>query len=400
MPTLRDALEAVIVENPDDIAAHMAYADLLQEQGDPRGELVQVQLALEVESSPAEERDRLRGREQELLRVHQRDWLGDLVPYLIDQKGVREWQRQHGHLFRHAWRRGWIDRLEVPTLDVELARTLAASPALAHLRDLTVEGARYADEAREYLESLGLAVEGEPSAFAYLVAAPWLAGVRSLTLGESCLDYKEDHFNCRCSAPEAHLLVARMPRLERLHLFAHEVDTASLFALPTLDRLRELVVFHLHDYAWQALADNPAVANLETLLAHPGHVWEDEPSPTGLDAVRPLFHSPHLLRLRHLALRISDMGDAGCAVLVESGLLGRLRILDLRHGCIGDTGARLLADDPATARLEGLEITDNQVSEAGIEALRAAGVRLIGHPDDQHEADDEDAEWRYMGDIE
>src|SRR5262249_26322288 len=48
--SLREALEAALTENPDDLAAHMAYADLLSEEGDPRGEFSQVQLALEDES--------------------------------------------------------------------------------------------------------------------------------------------------------------------------------------------------------------------------------------------------------------------------------------------------------------------------------------------------------------
>ena len=44
---LRLALEQALVENPDDLAAHAAYADLLMEEGDPRGEFIQVQLALD-----------------------------------------------------------------------------------------------------------------------------------------------------------------------------------------------------------------------------------------------------------------------------------------------------------------------------------------------------------------
>src|SRR5262249_5265412 len=41
------ALEEALAEDPDDRAAHAAYADHLAERGNPRGELIQVQLALE-----------------------------------------------------------------------------------------------------------------------------------------------------------------------------------------------------------------------------------------------------------------------------------------------------------------------------------------------------------------
>src|SRR5262245_52486862 len=86
---LREALEQALVENPDDLAAHSAYADYLVEQGDPRGEFIQVQLALE-RPLPGAERKRLHQREEELLAAHEREWLGELAPLLL---GTAEEQR-------------------------------------------------------------------------------------------------------------------------------------------------------------------------------------------------------------------------------------------------------------------------------------------------------------------
>src|SRR5260370_19160005 len=54
--SLRNALESSLVARPEDLATHMAYADYLQERGDPRGELIQVQLALEDPARPVAER--------------------------------------------------------------------------------------------------------------------------------------------------------------------------------------------------------------------------------------------------------------------------------------------------------------------------------------------------------
>src|SRR5207249_2522467 len=78
--TLREALEAALAEDPDDVATHAAYADLLTEQGDPRGEFIQVQLALEDESRPAKERRELQQRERDLLHAHARTADGLPVP--------------------------------------------------------------------------------------------------------------------------------------------------------------------------------------------------------------------------------------------------------------------------------------------------------------------------------
>src|SRR5262249_27323966 len=82
---LRESLEQTLIDNPDDIASHMAYADYLRDQGDPRGEFIQVQLALEDPARSPEERKRLKKREDELLDVHEREWLGELAPILLSK---------------------------------------------------------------------------------------------------------------------------------------------------------------------------------------------------------------------------------------------------------------------------------------------------------------------------
>ena len=67
--TDREALEAAVRANPDDRAAHAALADYLLERGDPRGEFIQIQLALEDESLPAARRKELKAREKALLEA-------------------------------------------------------------------------------------------------------------------------------------------------------------------------------------------------------------------------------------------------------------------------------------------------------------------------------------------
>src|SRR5277367_3706710 len=82
---MRQALEQALVENPDDLATHAAYADHLSEQGDPRGEFIQVQLALENPKHSAEQRKQFQAREQTLLQEHAQEWLGDLGRFLVGE---------------------------------------------------------------------------------------------------------------------------------------------------------------------------------------------------------------------------------------------------------------------------------------------------------------------------
>jgi len=68
-PIARDAgLEARIAEDPDALEPYLVYADWLQERGDPRGELITIQILMETADRSA--LAGLKTREIELLRKH------------------------------------------------------------------------------------------------------------------------------------------------------------------------------------------------------------------------------------------------------------------------------------------------------------------------------------------
>ena len=70
------------------------------------------------------------------------------------------------------------------------------------------------------------------------------------------------------------------------------------------------------------------------------------------------------------------MGDKGVKEIIASGILGRLKVLDLRHGCVTDAGAGLFAKCADAKKLERLDLMNNNLSAAGIEAMKAAGIRV------------------------
>src|SRR5262249_15796126 len=76
---LAEGLEQAPAADPDDKACWCAYADYLTEQGDPRGEFMQVQIALEDESRSSAERAALKKQEANLLKKYEKDWLGPLA---------------------------------------------------------------------------------------------------------------------------------------------------------------------------------------------------------------------------------------------------------------------------------------------------------------------------------
>src|SRR5262245_54355188 len=126
MSTLRTALEAALVANPDDLAAHMAYGDLLSEEGGPRGEFIQVQLALEDPSRSAEQRKELKRREAAVLKKHAADWLGPLHALFVGDEDEPpfglDWYRPKDCTYRFS--RGWLESLSLHKINPAIVEAL------------------------------------------------------------------------------------------------------------------------------------------------------------------------------------------------------------------------------------------------------------------------------------
>ncbi len=387
---LQQSLEKALAENPDDLANHSAYADYLSEQGDPRGEFIQVQLALEDPKRPAKERKQLEVREQELLKKHGADWLGELAGPLLkkDRTGLSAWEAREQKI-QFGFARGWLDSLEVHYLSVQLARVLARSPETRLLRRLIVEqiASQNPIEDQSEIEQLE-EYEGwyEPGADAPagddggaglypLRRSMHLGNLRVFQLGEPYEDSQYGGPSCHTQGEGVVELVKKLPRLEELYLMAHGVDTATLFGLKTLTHLRILEVDHIHEYPLKTLAKNPAMSRLTHLLLHP-HGLDGDEAYIRLDGLKEILKSPHLKSLTHLRLRLADFGDDGCKAIVGSGILQRLKMLDVSHGRISDEGAKILAGCPDLTRLELLNLNYNALTKAGIQALQSTGVKF------------------------
>jgi uncharacterized protein (TIGR02996 family) len=404
---LRQALEEALAADPDDRGTHMAYADHLQEQGDPRGEFISVQLALEDPSIRGAERKRLRGREKVLLDEHARAWLGELAPYLLGEKPVSQYARKPEKGFGFQFRRGWLDYLELPVCTVDLARLLRRSPAARLLGGLVVHWAE--DTPDDYDPGPDVPEGCEAGVPPALAGAPFLATLRLFQYGQTSSDDYEvvrqvaggphDPYNFPLppNGETVAGLIPSMPRLEELYLLAHDVAT-DFYSLPTLGRLRVLQLYHCDPSPLADLAGNPALGKLSHLLLHPHSVW-DEP-PIRFEDVRALVRSPHLVGLRHLQLRLSDLGDAGVAEVVDSGILGRLEVLDLRHGTVTDEGARRLAACPDLGHLRRLDLQRNRLTAAGVAALAATGIARLDNQQEPGADGAYDDLYLYEGDVE
>lgn len=98
MSVSRDDLLHVIAENPADENAWLLYADWLQQRGEPRGELIALDIALE--SAAGERKAQLEAARGELLASYATALLGETFARFVAS----------GYGEVH-WRRGFIERL-------------------------------------------------------------------------------------------------------------------------------------------------------------------------------------------------------------------------------------------------------------------------------------------------
>jgi len=378
--TAGKALENAILANPDDLGAHAAYADWLIEQGDPRGEFIQVQLALEDPKVSRLKRLLLKRREKTLLKKHGKNWLGSLAEFL--------WNKKRDEAL-YVFSRGWLDRIGIAELTGPVSRVLGQAPQARLLGTLYI--GHIDSGLQQWLENL----PGDAPGLAPLIDSPYLGNVRRLAIGD-VFELRDSVFHYttlwRSDLTEVTALVKRLPHLEELLLAGEMKDVNGLFGLKALKNLRSLQLCFAAEYPLEVLARNSSLGKLASILFH---AQAGEATITR-DGLRALLQSPHLKSLAKLRLHQHTIGDEGCADIVQSGILKRLTVLDLGFGNITDEGVRILAACPDLRHLELLDLQRNGLTKKGIATLRKVGIDV--HADQQH--DPGDTSYLYEGEME
>lgn len=123
---MREKLEKKIIERPNDLKRHEAYATWLKENDDPKGQFIDLQLALENKSLTREKRFDLESDQQELLDRHGREWLGEVANFVLHYPGeTGDYEMRPG--CNVWWWRGWIQGLQLDELTLKLSKILLQS---------------------------------------------------------------------------------------------------------------------------------------------------------------------------------------------------------------------------------------------------------------------------------
>ncbi|OQD56046.1 cytoplasmic protein [Streptomyces phaeoluteigriseus] len=143
-------------------------------------------------------------------------------------------------------------------------------------------------------------------------------------------------------------------------------------------------------------SDLPALEHLDLWLGTPDYGGDSEAAD-----LEPILSGARLPRLRHLALRNSEMQDAVAAAVASAPVVARLEVLDLSMGILTDEGAAaLLAGQPLT-HLKKLDLHHHYLSEALQDRIRRTieteGVEVdLDRDDADEEQEDDGTVWRYV----
>ncbi len=375
-------LEAAVEADPYDREAYSVLADWLQEQGDPRGELIALQLAGKDKAAKA------------LIAKQAAYFLGPLAEHQKTYDGedtdAFTWRFGYIHALRlshdHYGNEEWQGSLGA-VLDLVLRH-----PSGRFLTEITFVFNNDPNE-NDLQDLIDILAKRAPKT------------IRKLHFGDFGYCGPSDKTatgNTEISwyaIGDLSKLWKAVPKLQRLITQCGSSESTISKTGLTLGTLNLPELRHA-EFRTGGLERRNAKAIHAAKLPMIEHldIWYGNHSYGGdctAKDVQTLLARTDLLRLRHLGLRNAQFTDDLIELLAKSKLTKQLTELDLSMGCLTDEGAAALAKHKdAFAHLEKLDVTENFLTKDGLNLLKGIAKTLVAKG--QREADkDDDAVYRY-----
>ena len=347
----------------DDPVAAQVYADWLQGEGDPRGELAAIQLQRANLGKSSD----LKKAEKELLAQHADRFLGRLVRAQDFTK--LKWRAGFIYSARIANTSDNDDADEKQKITMEdVVSWLLDEPSARFLRKLTI--------------GINTFFENDYEDVAARIAQRYLPSLRELFIG----DFEpEDTELSWSNLGDIESIYGSLPNLRSLRLRSGSM-TLGKIVLPRLESFT-VETGGLDHEAAQAIAAAkwPGLRSLSIQIGA-----DDYGGDADLDDLRPILDGVGLPRLEHLGLMNCEITEELIEPLATSRILPQLRSLDLGMGTLGDDGAKMIYRfQKAFAHLEKLDLADNFISREGKRLLKSTNleVKIGAQRDDEGDPD-------------
>jgi uncharacterized protein (TIGR02996 family) len=362
-------LERALLVDPEDEQAYLVYADWLQAEGDPRGELITLMTQAERSRDPL-----LRASVSSYMHQHEQALLGTIehLQLTIDGRGEPAFVWRHGfiHRIRLAYNKYVHERMRATVgkgwePGELLTRMLSHDSArfVAHIEVGLILG----PNGRDYQTVIdSLAMEKRPT-------------VSTLHIGD--FEFPEDSELSWTNLGYLGHMWPRLPHLRELTLQGGAFELGAI----DLPELREATFrtcrFSGEDLRSVSEARWPALERLE--------IWFGDPARgacNDVEALADLLRGDHFPALRHLALRNAAFANDLAGELARAPLVAQLESLDLSMGTLDDVGGRaLLAGRESFAHLDLLDVSASYLGAEMVTAL--AGLAHTVVAGDQEEGE-------------
>lgn len=133
----REKFEKRIFEKPGETKRHEEYAEFLKQHGDPRGDLIELQIKLEDKRLSREQQVELEIQERAILREHGRKWIGKLADFVL-LKSLPGRDFEFRPMCKLWWWRGWVSGLQTEELTLKLTQVLLHAPEMRFFTKLVI----------------------------------------------------------------------------------------------------------------------------------------------------------------------------------------------------------------------------------------------------------------------
>jgi uncharacterized protein (TIGR02996 family) len=366
-----EKLEAAIAADPDNVDAYLVYADWLQSQSDPRGELVVLQHANKTAAA------------KKLLDQNKEHFFGKLA----NAQDILEAEKYASKLGRPTtWRWGYLESLrinnkhdrdaefgegELESIDVDEALGwMLDHPTCRFLRELTVGINTFMDNGYD--------------GTAKVIGKRSLPLLKKLVIGAFISEETELNWS---DAGNMEPLYKGVPNLEHLTLRSGTMKVGKI----DLPKLKELAIYtggldkasltNILSAKW------PHLERLQLQTGDEGNIK--------LKDLLPIFDGKTFPKLKHLGLGNSPYSDELCAALIQSKLPAQLESLDFSEGKLGDQGATSLASIK-WPKLKSIDVTENWLTKKAIASLKTIAKEVLDGGKYGQQDDEGDPENRYV----
>ena len=368
-----------IESNPDDEGAWAVYADWLQGQGDPRGELGVVQERLR--SSPKDKT--LLSAEKKLLKDHAETIVGSLAPYMkkkghipgvLSKPDVEPDFRQSTEGLppvRALWRSGFFQQVFVghPGFDGFAGGGDDDEGGGGGMEDIEMADLIHnvlSSPASRFLSSLRLGLPNNPedgecdyeAVLKKIAKHETLARLRTLYIG----DVTQEESECSwINIRDVSKLYPQLKNLRHLTLRGGSDMKLGKIELPDL-RTLTIITGGLDKKNVAAIADAkwPKLERLELWFGTDNYGGNCK-----VKDVAPILAGKAFPKLKHLGLRNCEFIDELAAALPGSAIMKQIESLDLSKGTMTDDGVKKLVEGKAwLAHLRRLDLSDNFIGKA------------------------------------